>query len=128
MYKLPPVGSIVSFKTQHQDWVVGRGSVLEHNYEKVVVVPPVWVEPGIFFIASKEERDPIKCITIRNVFDLKVNGKQGAQANSEDVVTHKIVLGSKGDKYTVTLRNGKPYHCTCIGFGFHRKCSHLKLV
>ena len=35
------------------------------------------------------------------------------------------VLGSKGTKYTVSLRSGS-WSCTCAGFGWRRKCKHIK--
>lgn len=33
----------------------------------------------------------------------------------------------KGGDYTVT-RSGKTWSCTCIGFGFHKSCRHIKEV
>ena len=35
------------------------------------------------------------------------------------------VNGSKGSKYTVTLKNGL-YSCTCRGFAFRRRCKHIE--
>lgn len=36
----------------------------------------------------------------------------------------KIVLGSKGDKYTITEVDGVR-HCTCSGFKFRGNCKHI---
>jgi len=36
------------------------------------------------------------------------------------------VEGSKGNKYTVTL-NGENWACTCVGYGWRRKCKHIQL-
>lgn len=35
------------------------------------------------------------------------------------------IKGSKGNEYTVTLRGGE-WSCTCVGFGFRRKCKHIE--
>tara|TARA_R110001583_G_scaffold96407_10_gene240664 strand:+ start:257 stop:580 length:324 start_codon:yes stop_codon:yes gene_type:complete len=37
------------------------------------------------------------------------------------------VDGSKGNVYTVKLSEGA-YSCTCAGFGFRRKCRHIKEI
>lgn len=37
------------------------------------------------------------------------------------------VVGSKGDVYTVELVRGQ-YKCTCSGFKFHHKCSHIAQI
>lgn len=37
------------------------------------------------------------------------------------------VEGSKGNIYTVTKVNNKLF-CTCLGYGFRKKCKHTKKV
>lgn len=37
------------------------------------------------------------------------------------------VKGSKGNLYTVKLSGGA-YSCSCPGFGFRRKCRHIKEI
>ena len=37
----------------------------------------------------------------------------------------KIVIGSKGEKYTITDANGI-YQCSCPGFKFRGKCRHIE--
>jgi hypothetical protein len=37
------------------------------------------------------------------------------------------VLGSKGTPYLVSFGNGQ-WSCTCAGFGFRRKCSHIDKI
>ena len=39
--------------------------------------------------------------------------------------THTII-GSKGDKYTVSFDTAGRGNCTCVGFGYHRTCKHVK--
>lgn len=37
------------------------------------------------------------------------------------------VLGSKGDKYTVSKVDGQ-YSCSCTGFKFHGRCKHVSKI
>ena len=37
------------------------------------------------------------------------------------------VLGSKGESYTVTSEAGQ-WSCSCVGFGFRRKCKHIDSI
>jgi len=37
------------------------------------------------------------------------------------------VKGSKGNEYTVTVSEDQ-WSCTCPGFGFRRKCRHIKEI
>ena len=37
------------------------------------------------------------------------------------------VKGSKGNEYTVSVTDGQ-WSCTCAGFGFRRKCRHIKEI
>jgi len=37
----------------------------------------------------------------------------------------KIVIGSKGEKYTITETSGI-YQCSCPGFKFRGKCRHIE--
>lgn len=40
---------------------------------------------------------------------------------------HWEVVGSKGDVYIVEFDNGR-YKCSCVGFKFKHKCSHIEKV
>ena len=44
--------------------------------------------------------------------------------NQDKSDTEWEVTGSKGNKYTVRLFGGS-LSCTCMGFGFRRKCKHV---
>ena len=37
------------------------------------------------------------------------------------------VTGSKGSAYQVSIRSGR-WSCTCAGFGFRRKCTHIDKI
>ena len=38
----------------------------------------------------------------------------------------KEVIGSKGNKYTVTYTEHTGWHCTCPGFQYRSSCKHIK--
>jgi len=49
-----------------------------------------------------------------------------SEVKNEDGVFE--VLSSNGvKKYKVTIENGT-YHCTCTGFGYRRKCTHIDQI
>jgi hypothetical protein len=50
-----------------------------------------------------------------------IDGVAYTHASSQTQI--KIVKGSKGEEYTVTL-GAKP-HCTCTGFQFRKTCKHI---
>jgi len=37
------------------------------------------------------------------------------------------VTGSKGNSYQVSVSSNR-WHCTCAGFGFRRKCTHIDQI
>mgnify|MGYP003639481523 FL=1 len=66
-----------------------------------------------------------KDTTLEGIDKYMVWERPSLLANSDDV-QHWTVEGSKGNNYTVT-RNGENWNCTCIGFGWRRKCKHIQL-
>ena len=38
------------------------------------------------------------------------------------------VIGSTGSSYTVTIDNRLGHTCSCVGFMYHRNCSHIKNI
>lgn len=52
---------------------------------------------------------------------VSINGTAYAHTSSQTLT--KIVKGSKGELYTVTM-GAKP-HCTCSGFTFRKTCKHI---
>jgi len=46
-----------------------------------------------------------------------------AYSHTSSQTTTRIVKGSKGEEYTVTM-GAKP-HCTCTGFQFRKTCKHI---
>jgi hypothetical protein len=61
-----------------------------------------------------------KFAAVPNVYGFKV-------AEIEDSSPSWTVVGSKGDVYTIRLVNND-YTCTCSGFKFRHKCSHIDKV
>jgi hypothetical protein len=57
---------------------------------------------------------------VENTFGYKIPTMQSLNPNWK-------VEGSKGDVYTVELVNGR-YKCSCAGFKFRHKCSHIDKV
>lgn len=77
-----------------------------------------------------------KVFEFKNPIDIDIRGRKFKEVpntfkyniREEVVVTpHWKVVGSKGDVYTVELVNNR-YTCTCVGFKFKHKCSHIDKV
>ncbi len=47
---------------------------------------------------------------------------------SDSTPTKHEVVGSKGDVYIVTLDPVLGDSCNCVGFGYYKKCKHIKQV
>jgi hypothetical protein len=45
----------------------------------------------------------------------------------DDEPQQKVVVGSKGDRYYLTLADGQ-WVCTCPGYQYHGKCKHQDLT
>ena len=61
-----------------------------------------------------------KFVEVKNTFKYKIKEEASVYPNWK-------VVGSKGDVYTVELVNEK-YKCSCVGFKFKHKCSHIDKV
>ncbi len=85
--------------------------------------PPgiVHLPSGTFVIADKWYRAPAdtKLEDIRKLWTKLVTS---SQPTTPDLIIE--IVGSKGDVYAVQFGRGGP-SCTCAGFGFRRKCSHI---
>lgn len=75
----------------------------------------------------KEFKQPIsidirgrKFVAVENTFGFDIPEIRSEHPNWK-------VVGSKGDVYTVELVNNK-YRCSCVGFKFKHKCSHIDKV
>lgn len=77
-----------------------------------------------------------KVLEFKNPISIDIRGRKFKEVPNtfkykihEEVVVnpHWKVIGSKGDVYTVELVNDR-YTCTCVGFKFKHKCSHIDKV
>jgi hypothetical protein len=57
-------------------------------------------------------------------------GRTTLKTFAGEVAWSTVVIGSKGDKYTVSLRRDGTWHCECKGYKFTKKrprtCSHIE--
>lgn len=59
---------------------------------------------------------------------VSINDTKVAHARLKEPETKVwVVTGSTGKKYTITETNGKRT-CTCVGFGYHGYCKHVKMT
>ena len=66
---------------------------------------------------------PVSVVAIKNI--IEVEGKCVNFEKSDNQTWE--VTGSKGDSYTVT-RMGRDYRCTCKGFQFNKRCTHIAKI
>lgn len=132
MYAAPKIGQVVNFTTKNPAYYYYEPKVLSkiRDYRQVPVVEPLWEERGIFFVATGDEKNPIACITLKNVVRLNIDGENGQQSKDQHGKKSFLkVNGSKGNTYIVTMNGNVPVHCTCPGFMFHHGvCKHLKIA
>lgn len=81
-------------------------------------------------IFTGDKRMMVRVIPLKDV--ISVNGvpftftpRPRVQTTSTKVVD---VVGSKGDVYKVTIYPSGKMTCTCSGFGFRQKCSHIEKI
>lgn len=93
-------------------------------YKNVEVLPPEkWLSSAQFMITSDDPRMGFRVIDIKNVTDIS----NGAPSDGTDTGVQTVnIKGSKGNKYLVTLQDGRAVSCTCPGYSFRKTCRHLK--
>mgnify|MGYP007060056130 CR=1 FL=1 len=77
---------------------------------------------------------PVRVIAFRHIVNWNgkpfkytqsiIEPKKGKKKEKPEVQTVEVT-GSKGDKYTLTINPEGGITCTCKGFGFKGKCSHI---
>ena len=94
----------------------------EFNYYTGTVVYEKWYKPNEVGLTTGQEWFPVRRLQrerIVEVNDLPVDYSEPASDRIE-----KIIIGSKGNEYTVVKEYGKST-CTCPGFTFRGQCKHL---
>lgn len=106
------------------DWTAS--SPQTYRYTGTVVKPDYWMRTDEFNLTTGEADFPVRTIDLKNVVsidDVNVDGKSASQ------VTSKIIKGSKGNEYVVTLNNGVAETCTCPAFLYRGgRCKHLAIA
>lgn len=102
------------------------------TYTGKVVPSEVWDQPDTVNLTTDNRDFPVRTISFQNL--ISVNGVDFTFTPSTGKVVEKPkdrvfeVLGSKGDKYLVTILADGSRKCNCPGFGYRGKCRHVEMV
>jgi hypothetical protein len=125
-FVMPEIGSVIevvtwwrthyAFRTNDWEFHVTRGKVLRHFPDGL---PESFEMTGEGFL-------PKPIISMKHIDSLRyISGGPSKLGEVDDQVITVPSSKGKGKTYTVSKTNGV-YHCTCDGFHFRKKCSHLK--
>lgn len=64
-------------------------------------------------------------VTFTTPMDFSKKGRKFEVVKAETEKNTRVVQGSKGNVYYITLVNGVE-RCTCTGFKYHGNCKHIK--
>ena len=128
-FKTPAVGSTITVTTRYRNLLLDCPAEFdEHTYTDVEVLPPYdWMKNEEFRIKDVHRQgngniEWDRVISTKHVVDM--TGEFEEADNSVRVVP---VGSSRTDEvYSVTVDRGVATDCTCKGFMFRRRCSHLK--
>jgi hypothetical protein len=62
----------------------------------------------------------------KDIHQFMTEPKRSAEPVNTNIVVQKV-KGSRGNVYTVTRKHNM-WSCTCMGFGYRRRCKHVTLV
>lgn len=132
-YKTPEAGSTVTVTTQYRNlYRYSDEKYDEFTYSNVEVLPPFdWMKVGEFRvkdvrkIGNYVELDRV--IAMNHVIDLIGDDVEELGADV-DLSSRIVPIGSArtDEIYSVTVERGVATSCTCKGFQFRHRCSHLK--
>jgi hypothetical protein len=127
MFK-PPVGAIVTVTTRYRnDYIWAAEDWVYNTYENVTVMQPeTWMKPDEIKVSSDTPKMPFRVIKLKNI-DSFSNDMPAATHDIADI-REVNVTGSKGNSYTVVVKDGIAISCTCPGFTYRRRCRHLNEV
>lgn len=132
---IPKVGSQVTvvvrnfvhkpvFVTLWDDWTIASPETSERI--GTVVRSDSWMKSDEFNLTTGQPYFPIRTISMKNV--VSMDGVLVVQKPADKVET-KIIKGSKGNEYTVTLTNDVAEKCTCPAFIYRGgRCKHLAIA
>jgi len=92
----------------------------------MIVENPNWLGPDYVTIHTGNLRMPCSFVPVYRIISAKEANGANLQVQNPVFSTAKewVVVGSKGNKHTVTQRGNK-FTCTCKGFEFRRNCKHI---
>lgn len=97
-----------------------------NTYKGTVVKSDPWMKVDEFNMTTGQQSFPVRTVGMKNV--ISVNGVNVVHKPA-DKITSKLIKGSKGNEYTVTLTNGVAEKCTCPAFIYRGgRCKHLALA
>ena len=64
---------------------------------------------------------------LRSIWTRVVNGKPTAEKKAIDKKEFTVTSSRTGEVYVVSFGTSGS-HCTCAGYGFRRKCSHIDKI
>lgn len=124
------VGKEVSITVRHNSALLESlfGKQPTSKTFKGVVVTGKGDDPDTVRITSDDPMVECRVIYFKTI--ISVDGKPFTYAKPTDKPVPRTyeVPGSKGDKYTVTVKPNGTKHCTCKGFGFRHHCKHIEAV
>jgi len=91
------------------------------EFDGSIVLSPKYDPPNSIRMSTGIRDFPFRVIQKNRI--KSINGKKSVFV--EQVESFKLVKGSRGDTYKVTMLNGAGYSCTCPGFQFKKHCKHL---
>lgn len=127
-YKVPTVGSTITVTTRYPShYKYDDKQYDEYTYIDVPVVRPFdWMNDDEFRVKDVrmvgQHLFMDRIIKIKNVAEM--TGEM--EEVSDDFRTVELASKRTGEVYKVSVEYGKGTHCTCKGFQFRHRCSHLK--
>lgn len=125
----PPVGATISVTTRYREYYYYSDQQWRDTTHVGKVLPDErWFKSHQFLLTSDVPHMKSRVINLDYVIDLKVGG---VDADIEDVdpsTEYVTVQGKKGNEYTVTIKDGIAVSCTCPGFHYRQRCSHLAIA
>lgn len=120
----PKIGSFVTVTTRYREsYYLADNEWRITTYCGEVLPPEGWFTPSQFKIATAAPNLPFRVLDLKYV--VTIDGAPVEHTASAPTINHVHITGSKGDSYTVTIKDGTPISCTCPAFTFRKRCRHL---
>jgi len=133
-YKTPSAGDTVTVTTRYRSiFKYDDKEYDEYTYKDVTVLPSYdWMKREEFRIKDFEKMGHGIILTDRVISTNKVSKMSGdnveiIEFDDADAGVRTVNIMSKrtGEIYNITIEDGIAIECTCKGFHFRHRCSHL---